>query len=146
MSQSPKESKLIRTARERNEAKPQWVITKVESAVLECLRENPDKQLDDIKIACVGLAFKPNIDDLRESPALNIAKILTNKFIGQVVVVEPNIKCLPGGLEKTELLKFQEAVDIADVVVVLVKHREFLRVAEMLKPNQTLVDTVGICC
>src|SRR5690606_14051026 len=74
VSKTPEEARLIRTAREVNDSKPEWVINKVKQAVAEYLMENPDKTAKDVTIACFGLAFKADIDDLRESPALAITQ------------------------------------------------------------------------
>ncbi|MDR0762404.1 MAG: UDP-N-acetyl-D-mannosamine dehydrogenase, partial [Campylobacteraceae bacterium] len=72
VSKTPKEAKLIRTAREVNSHKPEWVVDKVDEAISRFLKENPQKNKNNITVACFGLAFKPDIDDLRESPAVEI--------------------------------------------------------------------------
>src|SRR5690554_3537692 len=92
VSKTPDEAKLIHTARHVNDGKPDWVINKVKVAVAEFLQENPEKTAKDVTIACFGLAFKPDIDDLRESPALAIAARITEQHAGPTYVVEPNIK------------------------------------------------------
>ncbi len=118
--QNPNEAKMIKTAREVNDDKPNFVIQKIKERV---------KDISQPKIACLGLAFKPDIDDLRESPALDIVVKLANECANQILAVEPNIKQLPLKLQdKTniELVSLEQALDKADVIVILVKHREFI--------------------
>jgi UDP-N-acetyl-D-mannosaminuronic acid dehydrogenase len=111
-----KDAKLIRTAREVNIYKTEWTIEKIKNAALEFEKEKGSKA----KIACMGLAFKPDIDDLRESPALNITKRLVNEGM-DVLAVEPNIKSYEG----LNLVYYQDAVKAADLVIFLVAHKEF---------------------
>jgi UDP-N-acetyl-D-mannosaminuronic acid dehydrogenase len=110
-------ARLIRTAREVNNHKTDWVIEKIKLAAADANARNGKKP----KIACLGLAFKPDIDDLRESPALEVAKALTAKGY-DVVAVEPNIALH----NDFTLLKVDNAISDCDVIAVLVKHREFL--------------------
>ena len=91
---NPQQARLIRTAREVNDGKPHWVVAQVKAAVADCLTAT-NKRASDIKIACFGLAFKPNIDDLRESPAMGIAQEIAQWHAGETLVVEPNIHQLP---------------------------------------------------
>ncbi|MEW4538190.1 UDP-N-acetyl-D-mannosamine dehydrogenase, partial [Vibrio cholerae] len=95
VSKTPEQARLIRTAREVNDSKPDWVIDKVKLSIAEFLQANPSKTVRDITIACYGLAFKPDIDDLRESPSMHIALQISNFHAGKVVFVEPNIEKLP---------------------------------------------------
>ena len=111
-----KDAKLIRTAREVNNYKTEWVIEKIKNTALEFEKEKSRKA----KIACMGLAFKPDIDDLRESPALHITKRLVNEGM-DVLAVEPNIKSYDG----LNLVNYQDAVKEADIVIFLVAHKEF---------------------
>lgn len=139
VSSDPENSKLIKTARNINDDKPNWVINKV----VEALGEPEGK-----KLAVLGLAFKPDIDDLRESPALNIACELANRFKDiQISVVEPNITQLPdrlSGFQNVELKELDKAVDSADVVLMLVDHIQFKEFeAEKLKAKK-VIDTKGI--
>jgi UDP-N-acetyl-D-mannosaminuronic acid dehydrogenase len=117
VSRDPQNARLIRTAREVNNHKTEWVIEKIKLAVADANASSGKKP----KIACLGLAFKPDIDDLRESPALEVVQALSAKGF-DVVAVEPNIeshKLLP-------LLDLTAALEQGDVIVVLVKHREFM--------------------
>lgn len=128
------EARLIRAAREVNDAKPHWVIDKVEAATAAAPGTAP-------VIACYGLAFKPDIDDLRESPALEITKELGTRYPGRVLAVEPNIDALPAALEGVTLVPFETARTDAQVHVMLVDHREF---REARAPEGILVDSKGV--
>jgi UDP-N-acetyl-D-mannosaminuronic acid dehydrogenase len=141
VSKTPNEAKLIHTARLVNDAKPEWVIEKVKIAISDFLQMNPTKTTKDITIACYGLAFKPDIDDLRESPALSITKIIAEMHSGTVVTVEPNIEILPPSLSKVSLVSKEHAFSEADIQIMLVDHQEF----KELKPSKgLLIDTKGI--
>ena len=141
VSKTPEQSLLIQTARKVNDSKPTWVIDKVKIAITDFILANPDRTAKDVTVACYGLAFKPNIDDLRESPALNIAQQIADFNLGPVVVIEPNIKKLPKELSNLKLLNLYEAIELASVHVLLVNHKEF----ENIKINSKFViDTKGI--
>jgi len=116
VSEFPKQAKIIRAAREINNYKTEWAIEKVKSTALQFKIDNGR----DAKIACMGLAFKPNIDDLRESPALLVTNTLINDGF-DVLAVEPNVK----SHDKYEIHDIQEAVAQADIIVYLVAHNEF---------------------
>lgn len=114
----PEESKLIAQARETNNGKAEWCTGQILAQIFKFEKENGRKP----QVALMGLAFKPNIDDLRESPAMEIAKGVTDAVASQyLMVVEPNIKSHP----RFALTGFKEAYDKADIVVFLVNHREF---------------------
>ena len=128
---TPNLARLIETARCVNDSKPTWVVGKVNQAVAEFLLANPHKTVKDVTIACFGLAFKPDIDDLRESPALKITQTLALTHPGHVIVVEPHIQNLPDSLkERAELKPAEEALAEADVAVMLVQHKLFDGVIE----------------
>jgi UDP-N-acetyl-D-mannosaminuronic acid dehydrogenase len=123
VNQNPDLAKLIQQARLVNDYKPLYVVEQIEMA----LSEQSSR-----KIACLGLSFKPNIDDLRESPALNITRILARGAQNQILVVEPYISALPhelSDLENVQLVTLENALEQADVVVQLVKHNQFSDVA-----------------
>lgn len=82
VAQNPQQARLIRTAREVNDGKPHWVVDQVKAAVADCPAAT-DKRASEVKIACFGLAFKPNIDDLRESPAMGIAQSIARWHSGE---------------------------------------------------------------
>lgn len=110
------DAKIIRTAREVNTYKTEWAIEKIKNAALMFENKNGRKA----KVACMGLAFKPNIDDLRESPALHITKLLKNDGF-EILAVEPNITTH----KSLEITNYEEAIEKADVIVYLVAHNEF---------------------
>lgn len=114
ISRSPERAKLIRCAREENDYKSDWVISKVREAYKAFGKNRP-------KVAILGLAFKPDIDDLRASPAVKIAEKLTKETFVDWMVVEPNIESHP----QFELTPYEEAVAKADIVVALVRHSKF---------------------
>ena len=112
----PKEAKIIKAAREINNYKTEWVIEKIKNKALHYKINNGKEPI----IACLGLAFKPNIDDLRESPALHVVQTLLNDGL-QVLPVEPNID----QHNSFEIYNLEDAVKKADIVVALVGHKEF---------------------
>ena len=119
VSEFPEESPLIKKSRETNTYKTEWVIEKIKNKSLAFKIENKRDPI----IACMGLAFKPDIDDLRESPALLVTKrLISNDF--EILAVEPNIK------EHTEFDIFtaNDAIKKADIIVFLVKHNEFINI------------------
>jgi len=110
------EAKIIRSAREVNTYKTEWSIEKIKNAALKFENENGRKA----KVACMGLAFKPDIDDLREAPALYITQTLKAQGV-DVLVVEPNIE----DHKEFTILNYEDAINEADVIVYLVGHKEF---------------------
>ncbi|WP_315279454.1 UDP-N-acetyl-D-mannosamine dehydrogenase [Kocuria carniphila] len=132
-------SNIIRTAREVNDGKPKWVINKVDEAV---------KNIDSPVIAALGLAFKPNIDDLRESPALNITNDLAEHVDhATVLAVEPNVRELPKslqGMANVEFAEYADAIERSDVVLLLVDHDEFKTIPATALKGKTVVDTKGL--
>lgn len=143
---APEQAMLIKAARNINDSKPAWVIDKVKSASFDIIQNRPGSTISDLKIACLGLSFKADIDDLRESPALSIARQLISCSYASVLLVEPNITELPayftGGIGV--LSSLAEAVQKADVLVVLVDHKEFKDIDERLLANKIIIDTRGI--
>lgn len=139
VSADPENSQLIRTAREVNDGKPDWVVGKIEEALAGS---------STAKIATLGLAFKADIDDLRESPALNITKRLAERFPDNpILAVEPNVDKLPGdfnGNENVVLMSTEDAIEQADIVVVLVDHKEFKDVNATQLKGKTIIDTKGL--
>lgn len=141
VSKTPEAARLIHTARLVNDSKPEWVINKVKIAVADFLQENPTKTSKDVVIACYGLAFKPDIDDLRESPSMYIAEQIVAMHNGSVLLVEPNIDTLPESLEEQKLVSIDNALKTADIHLLLVDHQQL----KLQKPSQgVIVDTKGI--
>ena len=134
---APEESRLIHTARLVNDHKPQWVLEKVAQAIAGTGKGRT------ARVAVLGLAFKPNIDDLRESPAMQIAEQLSALGLS-LLVSEPNVSNMPPSLADHPLLPVFEAVERADVVVVLVAHKEFATVKQQLRDHAAVIDAVGI--
>ena len=141
VSSSPELAKLIRAARDVNDSKPAWVLEKIKVMVANHLSVNPGLTASKIKIACFGITFKPDIDDCRESPALSIVQELSDWHSGEVMVVEPNIDSLPVSLEGCCLTSSKVAARDADIIVMLVDHREF---GELVFDCARIVDTKGI--
>ena len=142
---APEEARLIRTAREVNDAKPHWVVGKVKAAIADFLAANPNKSEADVTVACFGLAYKPDIDDLRESPAVEIVRTLGAEFAGQLIVVEPNIKALPGALTKmAKLHSIYDATRQSDIVVFLVNHSAFSKLDPSMLVGSYIVDSIGL--
>jgi UDP-N-acetyl-D-mannosaminuronic acid dehydrogenase len=131
VSEFPEQAKIIRAAREINNYKTEWVIEKTKSTALQFKIDNGRNA----KIACMGLAFKPNIDDLRESPALIVTEALVADGF-DVMPVEPNIK----SHKSFDVFSIEDALAQADIIVYLVAHKQFFRIE---KTNKSL-DFCGI--
>jgi len=144
VAQNPELARLIRTAREVNDAKPQWVLDQVKTALADCLTQT-GKRASDITIACFGLAFKPNIDDLRESPAVGVAQNIAEWHSGTTWVVEPHIEQLADALaDRAELVSCEQALAQADILVMLVDHRGFRAIDAADVQQNWIVDTKGV--
>lgn len=139
---APGISDLIRTAREVNDRKPYFVAEKAYQKAIEFIQANPDIPLKDVVITCFGLAFKPNIDDLRESAAIDVVKLIKERLPScKIQVVEPNISSLPSKGElanlDVQLVSFEDGLN-GDVKVVSVAHKEFLESDARLKSKYTV--------
>lgn len=133
----PEQAELIRMARNINDAKPVHVVQRVRSLA---------ERLKDPVIACFGLSYKADIDDLRESPALHVVQLLESSQTGTILVVEPNIQELPAGLADSpvRLVTQDEALLEANIVVGLVNHREFSRIKPEDLAEKVVVDVRGM--
>ena len=138
---APDEAKLIRTARLVNDNKPNFVLGKIDKAVKAI-----GKNKSDLKIACLGLSFKPDIDDLRESPALSIAGKIGLMGFSKVFLVEPNISNIPNEFksESVSMVSANEAIKSADIVVLLVDHTPFQSMDLEVLSGKQVIDTRGI--
>lgn len=131
----PMESRIIAQARETNNYKSFWCAEKVKNARLEFELKNGRQP----SIAIMGLAFKPNIDDLRESPAIHIAeRVLQDSGDADMYIVEPNVH----EHKVFKLTDYKEAVNKADIVVLLVAHNEFKEL--QFNENQIVLDFCGV--
>jgi UDP-N-acetyl-D-mannosaminuronic acid dehydrogenase len=118
VSDFPEQAQIIKRARETNDYKADWCANKVLEACMDFTHKTDKEPI----VACMGLAFKPDIDDLRESPAKYIASRIISEARAEVLVVEPNVE-----QHKTfNLVDYQEAYSKADIVVWLVRHKEFI--------------------
>lgn len=135
---SPQRARLIRTAREVNDSKPHFVAGRI----TEAAAAHPAPV-----IACLGLAFKPDIDDLRESPAVEIVHMLATHGAGRLLVVEPHVDQLPPalrGLQNVELTSAHSAIEQAQVVAMLVNHRAFYGITKAQLQGKRVIDTRGV--
>lgn len=142
---TPDEARIIRMAREVNDFKPEWVLNKVKAAIVDTLTQKQGSAISDIKVACLGLAFKPNIDDLRESPAVEVALHIAQLGC-QVLAVEPNIESLPEMDMSSQvcLVSLDEALKEANVVCVMVKHQPFVAALGEISKHSKVIDSVGL--
>jgi UDP-N-acetyl-D-mannosaminuronic acid dehydrogenase len=130
------EAQLIQTARRINDAKPGFVCAKVRARAAA---------LKQPVIACLGLSYKKDVDDLRESPAVEIVRRLAEENVGELLVVEPHIPNLPAELSKLglELYDFDRALERANLVLLLVDHMAFMQVDRDLLKDKFIIDTRG---
>lgn len=135
----PEEARMIRLAREINGEKPQYVIYKMETL---------SQQLNAPPVACFGLSFKPDVDDLRESPSVEIVKHLANNNNNQqFFVVEPNISMLPSSLKNlpnVQLASSKEALERTQIALMLVNHKEFYDISASQLKHHHIIDTQGV--
>ncbi len=130
VARDPENSRLIKMARLVNDAKPAWVVEKVKSRA---------QKFKHPVIGCLGLAFKADVDDLRESPAVDIVRELIEQNIGDVIISEPNLE----SHREFELLSCEEVIRRSDIVVLLVDHKEFKGIKSLELNEKVLIDTRG---
>lgn len=128
---APEHTPLIRAAREVNESKPEWVVERVKRRA---------ERFKHPRIACLGLAYKPDIDDLRESPAVEIVRLLGQEVNADLRIVEPNLE----GHEEFDLVSTEAALTDADIVLVLVGHKSFRTIPRHLLAEKIVIDTCGM--
>jgi len=134
----PAQTPLIRMARQVNDGKPLHIVERV-AAVAERYRAPT--------IALLGLSYKPNVDDLRESPACVVVRELAKQQLGRMMIVEPHVERLPdelSGLPGVEASSLDEAVAQADIVVILVAHNRFRKLDRGAFGHKVVIDTVGL--
>jgi UDP-N-acetyl-D-mannosaminuronic acid dehydrogenase len=135
---APQQARLIKMAREVNDSKIDFVVAKVKEAA---------KKFKNPKIACLGLSYKPDIDDLRESPALRIVENLLKSQTGQILVVEPHLRKIPKSLENLEnlaLVDLDDALSKCDIILVFVNHKKFGRINNNFLKKKIVLDVVGM--
>ena len=128
---APEHARVIRSAREVNDGKPDWVVEKVRRSAARF--RNP-------VIGCLGLSFKADVDDLRGSPALQIARRLQAESVGDLLVCEPNIESHP----EFDLMPLDRTIAGADIVLLLVDHREFRGLLSVDLKDKVVIDTRGV--
>ena len=138
---APDEAKLIYVARMVNDGKPNFVLDKVIQAVA-----TTGKDKSELTVACLGLTFKPDIDDLRESPALEIALQVGLMNFEKLLLVEPYVDEIPRGFDaqKVELVELETAMNRSDIILLLVDHSPFREMDMGLLLGKQVVDTRGI--
>ena len=135
---APTETTLIRAARRVNDEKPLHVVARVRRAAAD---------FDHPRIACLGLAYKADIDDARESPAVRIVGALADQVDGEILVVEPHLEDLPKELQgrsRIRRVELRDALDEADIVVLLVDHQPFKAVDVKRLEGKVVLDTRGL--
>ena len=130
VARAPEHARLIKTAREVNDFKPGWVVEKV--------RSNATKFKKPV-IGCLGLAFKADVDDLRESPAIEIVRRLIKEDIGEIIVSEPNLD----NHGEFDLLPHEEVIAKSDILLLLVDHKEYKTLKAADLKETVLIDTRG---
>lgn len=131
ISRAPELARLIRTAREVNDFKPDWVINKVKNNAAKFKRP---------VIGCLGLAFKADVDDLRESPAVDIVRRLIEDEVGNILVSEPNIV----KHDDFDLHPYEYVVEQSDILLLLVDHKQFRGLKASELKEKILIDTRGV--
>ena len=138
---APLEAKIIRIAREINDQKPNYILEKIEEAI-----KKTNNKTSNLNIACLGLAFKANVDDLRGSPALKISKKVNEMGFNKQYIVEPNIDKLPSELKNisSELVELKKAISLSNIILLLVDHSEFKKIKIESMHGKVIIDTRGI--
>lgn len=132
VSSAPEHANLIKVARQVNDAKPRWVINKVKTKAA---------RFKDPVIGCLGLSFKPNIDDMRESPSLDIVKDLIAQNVGRIMACDPNVR---GEKLDFPLYDLKTVLKEADILLLLVDHAEFMEIDPAAIRDKVVIDTRGV--
>ena len=138
---APEQARIIRQARTINDERPLQVVSKVEEVLAQWQVQHGKRQA---KVAFLGLSYKANIDDVRSSPALTIVNAVAAKYPDVVLAVEPHLAAAPTELHpNAQFVELQEALKRADILVLLVAHKDFQSVQLGNNANQTVLDTCG---
>ena len=135
---APADTDLIQAARKVNDSRPQRIAERVLEAA---------NRIDNACIACLGLSYKADIDDLRQSPAVGMVEILAKEATGRVLIAEPHLETLPEGLagsSRLELTELDDALERAEIVVLLVDHKPFRMIDRQRLAGKTVFDTRGV--
>ena len=135
---APEESKFIECARNVNNTKPHWVINKI-FKTLESLKKNNKANKHTIKVGFLGATFKPDIDDLRESPSLQIIENFSAEYSGETYLTEPNVPSI--SIEGVKACTIDKIINECHLIVILVKHKEFKNIN--FKKHNVVLDFVG---
>jgi UDP-N-acetyl-D-mannosaminuronic acid dehydrogenase len=132
----PESTRLMRVVRETNDYKSKYVLEKITSAA---------SRLKKPVIACLGLTYKPDVGDLRESPALHIANLLADAGTGKILAVDPTLDGKVSGLHAAvELMPLESALQKADIVAILVNHSAFRHLTSQALSDRIVIDSVGL--
>lgn len=142
---APEQTRLIRTAREVNDAKPLWVVEKIKTAIADVLAANPQKTMADVTVACLGLTYKPDVGDFRESPALVVVSEVS-KLGCRLFCVDPYWKQEEAMIPDmgTYVESLDDALCCADVAVILVKHCSYKDQVQKIQTKCNVLDHVGV--
>jgi UDP-N-acetyl-D-mannosaminuronic acid dehydrogenase len=138
VSSAPDQTRLIRTAREVNDAKPKFVVAQI--------RERAERFKRPV-VACLGLTYKPDVDDTRESPAIAIAAELAHSGLDRILIADPNLNRLPEELASLCNIAFcdtREAVREADIIALLVAHSSFRKIPREELMRRVIIDVTGL--
>ena len=138
ISSFPKTTNLIKSARVVNETKVNWVIKKIFSDI-KSLKKT--KKLNDIILTFYGITYKPDVDDIRESPSIKIIKKIREKFNGIIQIVDPFVKVELVKIKNVSFVEYKRGIKCSDLNIFLVKHSDFLK---QKKPTGKIIDTTGI--
>lgn len=139
ISEYPESTRFMYQARQINKYKEEWVVKKIQEKVKELISIKDCLTEENITIALYGLTYKPNVNDIRESPALNIAEKIASLHKGKVLGIDPNLQALRTNT-KLQFLSIEAAKQKADIEVILVNHKQFNNIE--LNKN-SLIDTTG---
>lgn len=138
---APDEARIIRKARQINDERPRRVIEQLEQVIGQWQDRNGGRYPS---VAFLGLSYKPNIDDVRASPAVTIVNEIARRRLGELLAVEPHLEYAPSELDDSvRLVAFEQALHEADILVLLVAHKAFMVALEGSVTDKVVVDTCG---